>query len=115
MAPMNPTAPIVWRNLIRRRKAFQRLRQSANQFLPQPKDSGQRNLTLLAANERHPQEIRDVSALPRRLIGTAIQTALPILSVLGRPPALRDEKSKIPNWAEANQILGTQGVQPRLQ
>ena len=62
MAPMNPTAPIVWKNLIRRRKAFQRLRQSANHFLSQPKDSGQRNLTLLAANERHPQEIRNESA-----------------------------------------------------
>jgi hypothetical protein len=58
-----------------------------------------------------------MSATPKKfeMCRRCIQTALPILSVLGRPPALRDEKSKIPNWAEANQILGTQGVQPRLQ
>jgi hypothetical protein len=62
-----------------------------------------------------PKKFEMSRRLPRCLIGTALQTALPILSVLGRPPALRDEKSKIPNWAEANQILGTQGVQPRLQ
>ena len=59
MAPMNPTAPIVWKNLIRRRKAFKDCVNQQTNFYRSRSDSGQRNLTLLAANERHPQEIRN--------------------------------------------------------
>ena len=41
-----------------------------------------------------PKKFEMSRRLPRCLIGTALQTALPILSALGRPPALRDENPK---------------------
>ena len=94
MAPMNPTAPIVWRNLIRRRKALQRYVHQQNNFYRSRTTLGNgtsRFWPQMSATPKKFEMLGVAAALDR----AAIQTALAIFSVLGRPPALHDEKSKI--------------------